>query len=384
MGLYFLIQDLLTRPAVGVGARLLLLPLTAAGWLYGRVGGLRRWAYRRGVLQAFRAPVPVISVGNVTAGGTGKTPCVEAVCRILLEAGLKPAVLSRGYGGRIPGPWAAVSDGETVLLPPEQAGDEPVLLARRLPGVAVLVGRDRRTTAREAVARYGAEVLVLDDGFQHLRLARDLDIVAVDVTNPWGNGHCLPRGLLRERPAALADAGLVLLTRTGRVDARRIDAVSGAVRRWNRRSPMLPSTHTPASLVDLAGGPPRPVTDLAGWKVLAFAGIANPAAFFQDLEALGARVVEAIPFPDHHPYTAADVQKLTEWAGLVHAQAAVTTEKDGVRLVPFLPQPLPILALGIELRVREGEEVFRARVLEAAGRPARGAEGVQAPTEGSA
>jgi tetraacyldisaccharide 4'-kinase len=371
VSIYFLLKDLLSRPAVGPGMRLLLLPLTLAGWLYGRLGRLRRWGYRRGLFRAYHAGVPVLSVGNVTAGGTGKTPCVEAVCRILQGAGLRPAVLSRGYGGRLAGPWAAVSDGEEVLLTPERAGDEPVLLARRLPGVPVLVGRDRRVTAREAVARFGAEVLVLDDGFQHLRLARDLDIVVVDVTNPWGNGHCLPRGLLREPLDALADAGFVLLTRTGRAEPRRVEAVGRAVRRWSHRAPVLPSAHAPASLLDLNGGDPRPAAELAGMKVLAFAGIANPTAFFQDLEALGARVVEAVPFPDHHPYAAADVRKLAEWAGLVNAQAVITTEKDAVRLAAFLPLPLPTLALGIEFRVREGEDLFRTKVLEAAARAAQ-------------
>lgn len=369
MGIYFLVKDLLSRPAVGPGARLVLLPLTVAGWLYGWLATARRWAYRHGVFRAYRAPVPVLSVGNVTVGGTGKTPCVDAVCRILLEAGLKPAVLSRGYGGKIPGPWAAVSDGLEVLLNPEQAGDEPVLLARRLPGVPVLVGRDRRVTAREAVARFGAEVLVLDDGLQHLRLARDLDIVAVDVTNPWGNGHCLPRGLLREPLEALAAADLVLLTRAGRAEPGRVEAVSRVVRRFSREAPVLPSTHASARIVDLHGGETQPTQILAGLKVLAFAGIANPSAFFQDLEALGARVVEAVPFADHHAYTAADVKKLAEWAGLVNAQAAITTEKDGVRLAPFLPLALPTLALGIELEVLDGQEVFRSKVLEAARRP---------------
>lgn len=370
MGLYFLVRDLLTRPAVASWARLLLWPLAALGWVYGKVGAGRRRAYGRGWLRAWRAPVPVISVGNVTVGGTGKTPCVQAVCRVLAEAGLRPAVLSRGYGGRLPGPWATVSDGERVLLAPEQAGDEPVLLAQSLPGVPVLVGPDRRVTAREAVSRYGAQVLVLDDGFQHLKLARDLDIVAVDVTNPWGNGHCLPRGLLREPLSALAEAGLLVLTRTGRADARRVEAVGRAVHRRNHLAPILPTAHAAAAVVDLNAGGREPVARLKDLKVLAFAGIATPPVFFADLTALGARVVEAVPYPDHHPYTAADVKKLVEWAGLVNAQALVTTEKDAVRLAPFLPLPLPVLALGIEFRVTEGEDVFRRKVLAAAGRGA--------------
>lgn len=368
MTAYFAVRDLLSRPAVGSGARALLAPLAAAGWLYAVGASLRRAAYRRGILRSHRAGVPVISVGNVTAGGTGKTPCVQAVCRLLQEAGLRPAILSRGYGGRLPGPWAVVSDGESVLLSSEAAGDEPELLARSLPGVPVLVGADRRTTAREARSRFDAEVLVLDDGFQHRRLARDLDLVAVDATNPWGNGRCLPGGLLREPLSALGEADAVLLTRAGRAPPHRLDAIERALRRKGLRAPVVRATHAPAGVVDLGSGDRLPVEELAGLKVLAFAGIANPAAFFSDLQGLGARVVEGVPYPDHHRFSRADVEKLLEWARLTNAEAVVTTEKDAVRLAAYLPLPVRLLALRIEFRLLSGEPVFRRLVLEAVGR----------------
>ncbi len=392
MGLYFWVQELLRHPARGWAGKILLAPLVALGWLYGQGQAVRRWAYRRGFLASFRPPVPVISVGNVTAGGTGKTPCVEAICRLLLAAGLRPAVLSRGYGGRRRGPWAAVSDGTDLLLGPEGAGDEPVLLARRLPGVPVLVGADRRQTARAAVARFGAEVLVLDDGFQHLRLARDLDVVTLDARHPFGNGHCFPRGLLREAPRALAGADLVLVTRTRRSHPQRLAALHAEVGRLNPRAPFLRTAHAPLAVADLVTGELSPLERLRGLKVLAFAGIGTPEVFFQELEELGARVLEAVPYRDHHPFTRADLQQLERWAGLMNAQALVTTEKDGVRLAPFLPTAVPLLALRIEMAILDDAEAFRAAVLRAAGRRGgrpptsseESAPGAQAPTPNAA
>ncbi len=364
MGLYFWIKDYLSRPSVGLTARLLALPLTVISWAYGNILDLRRWAYGRGYLQSYRIGVPVISVGNLTAGGTGKTPCVEAVCRLILGQGLRPAVLSRGYRGNLKEPWGAVSDGERVLLGPEEAGDEPVLLAQRLPGVPVLVGRDRRATARAAVDTHGAQVLVLDDGFQHLRLARDLDIITLDARHPFGNGHCFPRGLLRETPRALSDAGLVLLTRTRRANARRVENVREVVHCHSPGVPVLPTRHAPLGVVDLETQELHPLSMLQGLKVLAFAGIGTPEAFFRELEDLGARVLEAVPFPDHHSYDAASLAQLENWARLMNGEALATTEKDAVRLSAFLPLAVPVYALRIEMKVLEQEETFRRTVLE--------------------
>lgn len=367
MGLYFWVREVLTHPSRSFGGKLLLSPLAVLGWAYGQAQALRRWAYRRGYLRSYRPAVPVISVGNITAGGTGKTPCVEAVCRLLLEAGVRPAVLSRGYGGRLPGPWAAVSDGEQVLVGADQAGDEPVLLARRLPGVPVLVGPDRRITAREAVERYGAQALVLDDGFQHLRLARDLDLVLLDARHPFGSGHCFPRGVLRESGRALADAQVVLFTRTRRANSQRLDALQAAVHEFSPGVPVLRTAHEPRAVVDLVTGQVSPLRDLAELKILAFAGIGTPDAFFQELTELGARVLEAVPYPDHHPFTRADVEQLERWAGLMNAQALVTTEKDGIRLAPFLPARFPVLALRIEMAVVDDPDALRRHVVSVLG-----------------
>lgn len=367
MNLYFFVRDLLSRPVMSVPSRLLLAPLTLVAWLYGRLLGARRWAYRSGALKGYRAGVPVISVGNITVGGTGKTPCVETVCRILLAEGVRPAILSRGYGGDLRDGWGVVSDGKEVSLDFRVAGDEPVLLAKKLPGVPVLVGADRRVTARAAVERYGAQALVLDDGFQHLKLARDLDIVNVDVRNPLGNGRCLPRGLLRERPQALRAAQLILLTRVNPGELGRAESLKAKIRPYNGRAPVLAARHAPVSLLDLNRGERHPLGELKGMKILAFAGIGNPGAFFQELGILGARVLEAIPFPDHRTYARGDMSKLQEWGRLMRAEALVTTEKDAVRLAPLLPLETPLFALTIELDFLEGGETFREAVLGGVG-----------------
>lgn len=366
MQIHLWIREMLTHRARSAGWALVFLPLTAAAWVYGRLMALRRWAYRRGVLGSYRASVPVISVGNVTAGGTGKTPCVETVCRMLQAEGLRPAVLARGYRGSLGGRAAVVSDGATVLLGPEVAGDEPVLLARRLPGVPVLAGRHRAVTAEMAVSRFAVQVLVLDDGFQHLRLCRDLDLVTVDARHPFANGSCFPRGLLREPPGAVADADAVLVTRTRRADARKLDAVREIVRRCGASVPVLPTAHAPLSVVDLESGSTRPLESVRGLRVLAFAGIGTPDAFFREVEELGAHLLQSVPFPDHHRYRPEDLRQVEGWAGLMKAEALVTTEKDAIRLLGHLPLKLPVLAVRIAMEVLEGEEVLRKLVLDAA------------------
>ncbi len=373
MGLYFWVKDILSRPAVGPVSRLLAAPLSGAGWAYGQAQALRRWAYRRGWLRSEHPGVPVVSVGNLTLGGTGKTPCVERICRVLQGMGRRPAVLSRGYGGSASRSGAVVGDGRRVLADWTVGGDEPVLLARRLPGVPVLVGRDRRRTARRAVRELGADALVLDDGFQHLRLARDLDVVTIDARNPFGNGACLPRGLLREGLRALADAGLVVLTRTRGLPRGRVAALRETVDRYAPGVPVLTAEHRPAGWIGADGERMLEVEALRGEKVLAFAGIGNPAAFFEDLEALGLRVVDSVPFPDHHRFTAEDLGRLAEWGRLVNASALVTTEKDLVRLPRDLPEGVPWLALRIELELRpEGVLEAALRRCIGAGRSCRG------------
>jgi tetraacyldisaccharide 4'-kinase len=286
-------------------------------------------------------------------GGTGKTPLVELIVRRLTEAGREVVILSRGYGRRRPGAVAVVSDGARVLLGAAEAGDEPVLLARRLRGVPVVVGRDRLRAGEWALRRFAPDVLVLDDGFQQLRLRKDVEVVCLDARAPWGPGGLLPRGSLREPPAALARADLIVLTHAD--SAAEAERTRLEVRAWAPGAPVALAVHDIEGCVEVDGGAARPVEALRGLPILGFAGVAVPEDFRRTLSRPGAEVRDFVAFPDHHPYGARDLAALEARARAVGAEALVTTEKDAVRLAERGPDPgrLPILALGVRLRLRD-------------------------------
>ncbi|MBI4496134.1 MAG: tetraacyldisaccharide 4'-kinase [Deltaproteobacteria bacterium] len=302
-------------------------PLCLLSFLYGRAASARVGFYRRGRWKIHSLPCQVVSVGNITLGGTGKTPMVILLAGMLGERGRRVAVLSRGYGGRFAGSCGLVSDGSRLWMDAFQAGDEPRLLAERLPGVPVIVGRERWLSGKLAVERFGAEVVLLDDGFQHLSLKRDLDLVLLDSAFLLGNGWVFPRGVLRERTGELCRADAFILTKAGRSDNN--------LRKnqpWPSGKPIF-RTDYQADKIRVRGEEAglRPQA-LRGRRILAFAGLAQPDSFFRLLSELGAQVVEAVIFPDHHRYTPRDMAALQRRAGRQKAEALVTTEKDLVRL----------------------------------------------------
>jgi len=318
-------------PRASWGDRLLLLPLAPVEGLFRAAAAARGALYDAGIFPSTRAGVPVISIGNLAVGGAGKTPVVLALAERLLAAGRRPAVLSRGYGASRRDD-RVVSDGERVLLDAAGGGDEPVLLARRLPGLRVLCGSDRGALAGKAVA-LGADLLLLDDGFQHRRLLRDLDVVVLDAANPWGNGHCLPRGPNREPPSALRRAGLVWLGHADRASAEALESLRRLARLHTGRAP-VESRHAPRDLVDGRMARGFPLAELAGSRVGLLTGVARPGSVRRTVEGLGAHVVQEFVFPDHHRFTereVADALGATSRAGASHL---VTTEKDAVRLPP--------------------------------------------------
>jgi tetraacyldisaccharide 4'-kinase len=310
---------------------------------YGAAVALRNRLYDRGILRQERLPCPVISVGNLTVGGTGKTPTVVFIANLLKERGCRPAVLSRGYGGHAKAAVNVVSDGNRVLLGWREAGDEPILIARALPGIPVLTGPKRSHTGMAAMERFSSDILILDDAFQHRSLFRDIDIVLVDAARPFGNGLVLPRGPLREQPKALCRAGILL--RTGDADHEK------PLRDFSSL-PSFRGNHRPRELVEAATGRVSPHTDIQGQKVFAFAGIGSPEAFRRGLTALGAKVVSFQAFPDHHPYRRSDIDALRRLAAKSGATRIITTEKDGVRLADFPDfQPeISLLRIGMEIR----------------------------------
>lgn len=350
-------------------SRAALAPLSAA---YGAAMSARAALYRRGWLRTRHAGVPVISVGNLAAGGTGKTPIVALVAGLLDGAGLSPAVISRGYGGRRKRDPMIVSDGTGArpLATAAEAGDEPVMLARALPGVPVVVARRRAQGASLAVERFSSRCLVLDDGFQHLALARDLDLVILDDGAPFDNGRLLPAGFLREPPGALKRAGAVILTRAAAAPGGR-GSQGPPLGAWLR--PETPLFHAEFRARDLAGAGGEaihPIEWLRGRRVAAFAGIARPERFERTLSALGAEISEFAAFADHHVYTDADAERLAALAS--RAGALVTTEKDLSRLGGT--RPGEILARAGALALRGGtavdaaeEDAFRDLILRAAG-----------------
>ena len=307
------------------------LGLAPAAWAY-RVGlVLREAAYARGLLASGRLACPVVSVGNLTVGGTGKTPAVELVARWLLDAGRRVAVVSRGYGRKPGAAIELVSDGTGPKLPAARAGDEPLLLARRLGGVGVVVGADRLAAGRWAVTRLHPDVVLLDDGFQQRRLRKDVEIVCLDARAPWGPGGLFPRGTLREPPSALARAHLVVVTRAGQAD---LGPLLAEIR--HRAGPVfcLAADYAVDGLEDLGSGAHQPAEALRGRAVLAFAGIAAPERLVETLAAHGADVRDLVAFPDHHAYEARDLEAVRQRAQAVGASLLVTTEKDAMRLRP--------------------------------------------------
>ncbi|MFZ5776092.1 MAG: tetraacyldisaccharide 4'-kinase [Thermodesulfobacteriota bacterium] len=310
---------------------------------------LRSAMYRRGLLASARVPAMVISVGNLTMGGAGKTPMVLGLARRLLAMGRHPAIVSRGYGGRITQPVEVVSDGRQVLLAADHAGDEPCMLARALPGVPVLVGPKRAEVARAAILRFGVDTIVMDDGFQHLALGRDLDLVLFSGRSPLGNGRVFPGGDLREPWSALARAhGFVI---TG-VDTGNHGAVEELVFRLNAEFPGRPvflASYQPVAVVRAGEeGAPLPPQSLLGVPLYGFAGIAQPESFRRTLLAEGVSLAGFRGFADHHSYRSRDVEAVEAAARASGAQALVATEKDLVKLRGHR-FTLPLWGLRIEL-----------------------------------
>jgi tetraacyldisaccharide 4'-kinase len=273
---------------------------------------------------AVRLSVPVISVGNITVGGTGKTPLVLDLLGRLDRMGRCPAVVARGYGAAC-----------------DEPNDEERLIRSRFPGVAYVADADRVAGGRVAQERFGADVIVLDDGFQHRRLHRDLDVVAIDATNPFGFGHLLPRGLLREPVSSLRRADLVIVSRCNQVSTQGLEEVVGRVRSANVDAPVIKCRHDVTAIETLGGSPwaAPPAIDvraagggLAGARVIALASVGNPGAFTHTLRALGAEVVDEWVFPDHYRYRASDLARLLASETVPPHDVVATTEKDAVKL----------------------------------------------------
>jgi tetraacyldisaccharide 4'-kinase len=350
----------------------LLAPLIPLSHLYGLAMRARAALYARGLLKQQSLPCRVISVGNLTVGGTGKTPVVIALAAALRDRGRKVGVISRGYRRRSGTSILEISDGRTLRGHPEDSGDEPFLIAQRCPGVAVAVGADRPRVGRHLVDRFGVDTLVLDDGYQHLALRRDMDILVLDAGAPFGNGYLLPRGRLRERLSAMERASAVLVTRASQ--AQRLDELEAAVRAVAPAVPIWITDFEPSAVVQVGGSASVEPSALKGERVLAVSGIGNPESFRRLLVAAGAMVVDHCAFPDHHAYSQDDLGRIRRSAEQAGVDRIVTTEKDAVKLAPIIQTLFPsegegrvrgtIWAVRIDLQWLEGFEEWTRVVLQ--------------------
>ncbi len=326
---------LVRHPGGGPAAALARLALSGAAVPYRLGVAWRNRGYDRGRTPIARAEAPVVAVGNLTLGGTGKTPMVEWVARWFRERDVRVALLSRGYG---------------------QSGglnDEGLVLDQNLPDVPHLQDADRVRLAGIAVEELEAQVLVLDDGFQHRRLGRDLDLVLLDALDPFGGGRLFPRGLLREPIKSLKRAGLVVISRADLVDPERRRAIRAEAERHAGPLRWVEARQAPLDLIDADGGS-TPLDGLRGARALAFCGVGNPEGFRRTLAGLGVVVADFRVFPDHHPYGRSDVEALSRRASELGAEVALTTQKDLVKLRTATLGPVPLRAVRIGLEVLDG------------------------------
>jgi tetraacyldisaccharide 4'-kinase len=328
---------------------------------YGLVVRGRNALYDAGWLARTTLPARVISIGNLTAGGTGKTPVVIWLVNWLLGRGCRVGVLSRGYKRRSGTAPLLVADGQTVLTGPEDAGDEPFLIAQRCPGAVVAVGADRARLGRWVLERFPLQFMILDDGFQHRRLHRDLDVLIVDASDPDGLRALLPAGRLREPLSAAVRADAIVLTRSEEGDA---DAVLGLLRASMGRDPQAIRVELEAEdCREIPGGAVQTMDQVRGRRALVFSGIGNAASFDTLLRRHGVRVVEQVRFRDHHAYRKADLEAIFARAAQAGADVLITTEKDAVKLQKPIGRQEPLLAVRLGVTILDGRDRLERLIL---------------------
>jgi tetraacyldisaccharide 4'-kinase len=335
-------RELVSGRRRGTAAMLTRVALRALEFPYSAAVGWRNRRYDTGRAAIARVDVPVVSVGNITLGGTGKTPTVEWMARWFFDRGARVALVSRGYGAK---------NGA--------ANDEAMELAKNLPHVPHLLDADRVRAARHAIGTCDCQVLILDDAFQHRRIARDLDIVLIDALEPFGFGHVFPRGTLREPLAGWARADVLMLTRAESLGEVERTALRARVRQHAPHATWVEATHAPRCL-ESAVGAEQPLAALAGQSVAAFCGIGNPAGFRRALEGCGYRIAGWRAFADHYAYRAEDLEALAGWADELAVAAVVCTGKDLVKIGDRWQSKKPLWALSSRLEILAGQAELEA------------------------
>jgi tetraacyldisaccharide 4'-kinase len=363
--------DVILERRYGKRAALLRLFLLTLSGVYKQLMRARSWAYEKRIARVHNLGCLVVSVGNLTVGGTGKTPVVEKLARALTNGGRRVAILSRGYksqprplGERLRNrflpldeqtPPRVVSDGKSILLNSDIAGDEPFMLANNLKDVVVLVDKNRVKAGYYAVKKFGVDTLLLDDGYQYMRLRERLDVLLVDREAPFGNRYLLPRGTLREPPEHLKRANVIFITKC---DGSDLNELKQELRRYNRHAEFIECAHTPLHLEEISTYAQRPLEDLRRLRIGAISGIARPESFEESLKKLGADLIYSRQFADHHRFTEDEVKYVIERSLARGAKAVITTEKDAVRFPRLEHWDLPVYFLRVEIKIISGHENF--------------------------
>lgn len=315
----------------------------------------RIFFYKKGILKSVRLPVHVISVGNITMGGTGKTPVVEYIARYLQRKGKRVAILSRGY--------AATIKQKNSPLEKNVCNDEYLLFQENIPDIPHLLNKDRVKSGLEAIRYFQAEYLLLDDGFQHIRLARDLNIVTIDALNPFGYEYVVPRGMLREPLEELRRADMIMLTHADQCSHDKIKDVIDQLHKIAGDAPIVETVHKPICLESLKGAETMDVTWLYGKRVFAFCAIGNPVSFRKSIERLGGKLLGFRIFPDHHVYTPSELRELNKEMHRVRPDAVIITQKDRVKMGNTSKLwDFPLWTLKIEICIVKGYEIFENKI----------------------
>ena len=342
---------------------------------YAGIQKMRQRLYRSHLFVTKQLPCKVISIGNITVGGTGKTPMTIALAQRLDRLGLKVVVVSRGYRGAVEKAGGLVSNGRQVLLTPGQAGDEPFMMACRLRPIPVVIGRDRAAAGALAAKKFQPDVIILDDAFQHLQLARDIDLVLLDCASPFGNSHLLPRGSLREPVSALSRADAFILTRSNRLAGATASAALARLRAALPNRPIFTSSHHPYGYIvkhtvrlpfheasrHLS---PSEFQVLRGHKVFVFSGIARNDDFQRTVTELGFKAVGFCQFSDHHLYSSQDFSAILQGARDSGAEFLITTEKDHARIAGHIDGPLDLIVIGVKIDFGDDENRFNEFIEE--------------------
>ncbi len=329
--------------------KLILLPLVPLSYLFCILVTIRARLYKWGIIKADELKCRVLCIGNITSGGTGKTPMVKLLAGKLASQGIAVAIVSRGYKGGSENKTQLVSNYKQILKTAAEVGDEPYLLARQLPGIPVVVSKIRYRAGMYTYLKFKPQIIIMDDGYQHLKMRRQVNIMVIDATNPFGNGYLLPRGTLREPLRALERANIFLINKTDLVED--IAPITAKLKKYNSTAAILTGKYQPINLTKLGDDDSYSLEWLRGRKMVCFCGIGNPDSFFSLLEKLGTDIAERIKFPDHYYYSAEDLKKIEDRVIYHRAEALITTAKDAVRIIDNIPDSIPLLVLNIELRI---------------------------------